>query len=483
MLRRCCVRRFFNKSSGTDIQALRNEVDAAVERINNQVLHPMDQFTTLVPRSTYNTPLVILLGNHSAGKSTFVNTLMEKQLQTTGVAPTDDGFTILMRGDVDMDEDGPTAVSNPAYGFQDLRHFGPSFVNHFRVKIRKLPDTTNVPYGLMLVDTPGMIDTPIHHKHSRTSVEGQNRGYDFLGVTRWFAQRADAILLMFDPANPGTTGETLDVLTQSLADMEHKFFILLNKVDMFTKMSDFARAYGTLCWNLSKVIPQKDIPRVYTTFIQVDDSKPSTVTDNQQLEEFIKHRREVIQEIMRAPLRRVDNLISEVEETTQRLQIASSVSNAVKWHYMYKAAMLRGAVLCTALTVPAGMWAALAPVDALTMALCLGSSLGVVGGAALYAQNSLSALSQYLMRSLDDTFENIYRAPTADMRKRWEVVKGHMLTSLQQSPRVNAVSGVKYTYPSDIRKLDNIMQKEIPELRKKSSEYKRMVAVANQQQE
>ena len=46
--------------------------------------------------------------------------------------------------------------------------------------------------------------------------------------------------------------------------MDHKLHIILNKADQFHKMSDFARAYGSLCWNLSKVIQRKDLPRIYT---------------------------------------------------------------------------------------------------------------------------------------------------------------------------------------------------------------------------
>ncbi len=34
-----------------------------------------------------------------------------------------------------------------------------------------------------------------------------------------------------------------------------------SQVDQFTKVHDFARAYGSLCWNMSKVIPRKDLPR------------------------------------------------------------------------------------------------------------------------------------------------------------------------------------------------------------------------------
>jgi hypothetical protein len=45
---------------------------------------------------------------------------------------------------------------------------------------------------------------------------------------------------------------------------DHKLFIILNKADQFCRIHDFARAYGSLCWNLSKVISRKDLPRIYT---------------------------------------------------------------------------------------------------------------------------------------------------------------------------------------------------------------------------
>ena len=38
-----------------------------------------------------------------------------------------------------------------------------------------------------------------------TAPGSQERGYDFLGVTKWLADQADVILLFFDPDKPGTT--------------------------------------------------------------------------------------------------------------------------------------------------------------------------------------------------------------------------------------------------------------------------------------
>ena len=54
-------------------------------------------------------------------------------------------------------------------------------------------------------------------------------------------------------------------------------YIILNKADQFEKIHDFARAYGTLCWNLSKVNPRKDLPRIHTKCVPVNS--PSLWSD------------------------------------------------------------------------------------------------------------------------------------------------------------------------------------------------------------
>ena len=104
----------------------------------------------------------------------------------------------------------------------------------------------------MLVDTPGMIDSPITDDNN-LAYGDYSRGYNFTAVCKWFAEKADVVLLFLDPDKPGTTAETLTVLTSALVGLEQKLFIILNKCDQFEKIHDFARAYGSLCWNLSKV--------------------------------------------------------------------------------------------------------------------------------------------------------------------------------------------------------------------------------------
>ena len=321
-----------------------HEVKAWNERVQGELLTPLNsrllgplerrEFPEAVPL-----PFVLLLGNHSSGKSSFINYVLGRNVQQTGVAPTDDGFTVIAPAERDADRDGASFVGDPSMGFSPLRAFGPGFLSHFKLKLRHGLHTKD----LMLVDSPGMIDSPdgqlnlIGRQTNADSLEPPvrygERGYDFLGVTRWLAEQADVVLLFFDPDKPGTTGETLGCLTHSLSGLEHKTHIVLNKVDTFSHIHDFARAYGALCWNLSKVIPRKDLPRIYTMFLPphaIGGERAHGVAGGQgglspspahtngsrssplalALAELDGTREELIDQVHCAPERRVDNLIT-----------------------------------------------------------------------------------------------------------------------------------------------------------------------------
>lgn len=216
-------------------------------------------------------PFVLLLGNHSSGKSSFINYLLKRKVQMTGVAPTDDCFTIIGPSEEeDIDRNGPALIGDPDLGFHDLKTFGPILINHTQLKVR----ANTAMKDFMIVDSPGMIDSPVSRTTTTGGEDVMDRGYDFENVCRWYAERADLILLFFDPDKPGTTGETLSILTNALVGLDHKLSIVLNKADQFRRIHDFARAYGSLCWNLSKVIPRKDLPRIHTMCVPVQQ-KPT----------------------------------------------------------------------------------------------------------------------------------------------------------------------------------------------------------------
>jgi hypothetical protein len=197
-------------------EALHSSIMPLNERIRGPLAKNSNQGTAL--------PMVFLVGNHSSGKSSFVNYILGRPVQVAGVAPTDDTFTVIIPGPKDNDQDGPALIGDPDLGFSNLRQFGPTLIHHTQLKVRQDIQNSN----FMLVDSPGMIDSP----HADTS----DRGYDFQGVVKWFAERADIVLLFFDPDKPGTTGETLSILLHSLGGMDHKLLIVLNKADQFKKV-------------------------------------------------------------------------------------------------------------------------------------------------------------------------------------------------------------------------------------------------------
>jgi len=296
-------------------------LEEEIEEHYIRVLIPLSKaLATRAPehyKSSKGTPSVLFLGNHSSGKSSFINYLLEEELQKTGVAPVDDGFTVVRYGSVSDQFDGYAMATHGDLPFEGLEAFGEEFLSRAKLKTRPAEWLKKV----TLIDSPGMIDAP---------ESKQSRGYDFSKSVRFFAEHADLILFFFDPDKPGTTGETMNIFKDSLTGTEHKQLILLHKVDSFDNIRDFARTYGALCWNLSKSVVTKDLPHIYVTYLP---DMASASNDHIPLEDFDKAREEVIDEIKRVPVRRLDNLVTELLSQSLRLSMVGRVIGQVAARY------------------------------------------------------------------------------------------------------------------------------------------------------
>ena len=391
-------------------------------------------------------PQVLLLGNHSSGKSTFVNHLLGEDVQKTGVAPTDDGFTIITYGASATERDGPAVVSNPDLPYEGLRHFGDQLVSHVRLKLRPAELLQTV----TLIDSPGMID----------EAKAENgRGFDFPGVVRWFAERSDLVMVFFDPDKPGTTGETLQVFRESLAGIDHKMLIILNKVDQFQSLHDFARAYGALCWNLGKVIPRKDLPMIYNTFVPLADKPQSRLPT----EDFEKARSDLIAELRRAPTRRMDNQITQIQAYAERLRMHAMVIDKAADRFKSIRARWRGLwlLLFGALGAAAfgmGMVVAL-PAIALAAVLVF----------AFIQYILLPRTKRRLIARFDQIFEGLHdrelllRDRAEDLRMMWEEVSPRAREIAEKS---GLQSFAKMSW-QDREHLEELTGELIPQLRSK----------------
>ncbi|KAF9434306.1 hypothetical protein BGZ76_008229 [Entomortierella beljakovae] len=195
-------------------------------------------------------PMVLLLGQYSTGKTTFIRHLTECDYPGShiGVEPTTDRFVAVMNGVESRVIPGNAAAVTADMPFRGLNKFGQSFLTRFQVSQCPSPMLEN----MTLIDTPGIL------AGNKQRIE---RGYDFTKTIEWFAERADLILLFFDSHKLDISDEFKSSI-HALKGHEEKVRVILNKSDMVNQQQ-LMRVYGALMWSLGKVIQTPEVMRVY----------------------------------------------------------------------------------------------------------------------------------------------------------------------------------------------------------------------------
>ncbi|KAJ2590980.1 hypothetical protein H4R99_006919 [Coemansia sp. RSA 1722] len=203
----------------------------------------------LTPQDIGSKPMVLLLGQYSTGKTTFVEYLLGESYPGAhvGIEPTTDRFVAIMNGPEPKVIPGHAAAVSGDLPFSGLTKFGTKYLSRFQVAQLNNPLLAN----LTLIDTPGIL----------SGSKQIQRGYDFVSVINWFAERSDLILLLFDSYKLDISDEFKGAI-QSLRGHEDKVRVVLNKCDQVSQQQ-LMRVYGALMWSLGKVIPTPEVKRVY----------------------------------------------------------------------------------------------------------------------------------------------------------------------------------------------------------------------------
>jgi len=245
-------------------------------------------------------PQVLLVGQYSVGKTSFIRYLLGRDFpgQRIGPEPTTDRFTVLINGPEERTIPGNALSVHPDMPFRGLERFGVSFLSRFEGS--QLP--SSVLKSITLVDTPGILSG----EKQRT-----NRGYDFTKVVAWFADRADLIILLFD-AHKLDISDELKGAIDVLKGHEDKIRCILNKADQIDRQQ-LMRVYGALLWSLGKTMSSPEVARVYVgSFWQ----EPLHTMDNADL--FEAEEKDLMRDLAILPrqsaVRKINELVKRVRK-------------------------------------------------------------------------------------------------------------------------------------------------------------------------
>lgn len=265
-------------------------------------------FSSLLSESDFEAkPSVLLLGQYSTGKTTFIKHLLGRDYPGIhiGPEPTTDRFVVVTHAVEERRTPGNTLIVQPDQPWQGLAQYG----NGFLAKFEAASCANKLLEEVTLVDTPGVLSG------EKQRIE---RTYNFIDVCGWFAARCDLILLLFDPHKLDISDEFKQVIS-TLRGHDDKVRVVLNKADQVDQQQ-LMRVYGALMWSLGKVFKSPEVCKVYIGSFNAD--KPIRTDMNPSGEElFQKEQSDLLQDLFEIPQRSCDRKVNEFVKRVRAAKI------------------------------------------------------------------------------------------------------------------------------------------------------------------
>lgn len=187
----------------------------------------------LAPRKKIS---IMLIGNHSAGKSSFINWYVEEHVQRTGVAIETQGFSFVTSGKKRESLTGNATLHLYPH-FKPLAEF-PGLLEYLQTEIstskqKKFPLVT-------FVDTPGLVDGDMNYP------------FDVNQAILWLGDLVDLIFVFFDPIGQALCKRTLNIVEALSEKHSERIRFYLSKADEAGHESDRQRVMMQIVQELCK---------------------------------------------------------------------------------------------------------------------------------------------------------------------------------------------------------------------------------------
>lgn len=266
----------------------------------------------LSPADFVAPPQVLLLGQYSVGKTSFIKYLVGRDFPgiRVGPEPTTDRFTALIWGPNDKIVPGAALCSQTDLPFSGLSPYGNNFLSRLEGVEADSPILRNV----TLIDTPGIL----------SGQKQRSRNYDYESVMKWFGERADLVIVMFDAHKLDISDELKGVMELFIPHLD-KIRVVLNKADSISTQQ-LMRVYGALMWSLGKVM---NTPEVCRVFMGSFWDAPLKNTD--QMELLQQEESDLLNDIMNLPQQAVMRRINELVKRARSVKVHAYII-----HYLRK---------------------------------------------------------------------------------------------------------------------------------------------------
>uniref|UniRef100_A0A3Q2FXN5 Si:ch211-11k18.4 n=1 Tax=Cyprinodon variegatus TaxID=28743 RepID=A0A3Q2FXN5_CYPVA len=285
-----------------DIHQLYTEADSGLIAVAGSV-----GVKLLPPRKKIT---VMLMGNHSAGKSSFINWYVEEHIQRTGVAIETQGFSFVTSGRKRESLTGNATLHlyphfKPLQQFKGVSEYLSTEICTSRQKRFSL---------VTFVDSPGLVDGDMKYP------------FDVDEVILWLGELCDLILVFFDPMGQALCKRTLNIVECLNEKHGDRLRFYLSKADEAGGESDRQRVMMQIVQELCKRPGLNkcgfDMPTIYIP----NPNKPSRCVN--QIEEVCRTIEKTINQTVQNTLNSLEKdceLISEA--ITDKLMNDSSLEN------------------------------------------------------------------------------------------------------------------------------------------------------------